>query len=140
MDSSTALVTLSVISSLCLVAVTVLTVLDRRKSEATQAELTERFLTEISETRQQQQQSLDEVFTGLLTTTPGEYAQIRAAKIQEAAQRAHLASVEYAETQKAQSEEDRERERLDQVAIRQQFEQEQEELDAVVSSVYGGAA
>lgn len=140
MTSALALLISSAIFSLCLVTVTVLLLLDRRKDREATTSLTAAFLTEISETRKQQQLSLDEVFTGLLTATPHEYATVRQTKVAEAAQRQYLASVEYAETQKAQEASDREREAAEQVAIREQYEQEQEDLDAVVGSVYGGVA
>jgi hypothetical protein len=98
------------------------------------------FLREIAATRAQQQQSLDQVFTGLITGDPQEYAAMRASKIQEAAQLQWLSSVEYAETQKAQAEDQADQAAADRVAIQQQFEMEQEELDAINGSVYGGVA
>lgn len=140
MTSTLALVLLSAISSGALVTVSVLMIRDRRRDRELLATLAASFLTETSETRKQQQQSLDEVFTGLLTATPHEYATMRQAKVAEAGQRAYLASVEYAESQKAQAASDRQREEAEQVAIREQYEQEQEDLDAVVGSVYGGVA
>lgn len=144
MDSSATLLTSYAIFSgsflLLMAGVTWLLVWMVRTHRQEMKELSQSFLSEISTTRAQQQQSLDQVFTGLITGNPQEYAAMRQAKIQEAAQLQWLSTVEYAETQKARAEEDAERQRADAVAIQKQMEQEQEELDASIAAVYGGIA
>lgn len=147
MTSETALLvsSLSFWVLLCLLVLSLLWFLRKQETaakeeRAAERKLTEKFLQEIATTREMQQRSLDQVFTGLITGNPQEYAAMRQAKLQEAAQLQWLASVEYAESQKTQHEAAEEAARAEGVAIAEQYEAEQEELDAIAGSVYGGVA